>query len=73
VVEPQGQAPQQWRFTTIAVSKVKRANRLQQDLGINVAGVALAIELLDKIAELEQTVANLKEPLNNSGIALRDL
>lgn len=60
VIEPQGQAPQQWRFTSISISKIKRASRLQQDLGLNTAGAALALELLDQITELKQELALLK-------------
>lgn len=60
VIEPQGPAPQQWRFTSVSISTVKRANRLQQDLGLNIAGVALALELLDQIAELKQELALIK-------------
>ncbi|BFM10595.1 hypothetical protein R50072_07480 [Simiduia litorea] len=60
VIEPQGQAPKHWRFTSISINKVKRANRLQQDLGVNIAGAALALELLDQITELKQELALLK-------------
>lgn len=38
-----------WQFDGIAVVRVQRAVRLQQDLGVNLPGVALALELLDEL------------------------
>lgn len=42
----------QWRFDGVAVVRVQRAVRLQQDLGVNLPGVALALELLDELERL---------------------
>lgn len=44
--------PQLWRFTGIQVRRARTAMRLQSDLGINLAGVALALQLLDEIESL---------------------
>jgi chaperone modulatory protein CbpM len=43
-----------WRFDGFAVVRVQRAVRLQQDLGVNLAGIALALELLDEIETLRR-------------------
>ncbi|HEX7037398.1 MAG TPA: chaperone modulator CbpM [Pseudomonadales bacterium] len=43
-----------WHFDGIAVVRVQRAVRLQRDLGVNLPGVALALELLDEIEALRQ-------------------
>lgn len=43
---------QGWRFDGVAVVRVQRAVRLQQDLGVNLAGVALALDLLDELEAL---------------------
>jgi chaperone modulatory protein CbpM len=43
-----------WRFDGFAVVRVQRAVRLQQDLGVNLAGIALALELLDEIEALRR-------------------
>lgn len=40
------------RFTGVTVARIQRARRLQYDLGLNAAGVALALDLLDEIAKL---------------------
>lgn len=52
VVTP-GQA-ESWQFHISSVRRVRTAVHLQRDLGVNLAGAALALELLDRIAELEQ-------------------
>jgi chaperone modulatory protein CbpM len=52
-LEPQGDAPAQWRFAGTAVQRARRAVRLARDLEINPPGVALALQLLDQIGRLE--------------------
>ena len=47
-------APAQWHFDGLAVVRVQRAVRLQEDLGVNLPGVALALELLDELERLRQ-------------------
>lgn len=49
-----GAGPGAWRFDGVAVTRVQRALRLQQDLGINLPGVALALELLDEMDTLRR-------------------
>jgi len=51
---PSARAAQPWQFDGIAVVRVQRAVRLQQDLGVNLAGIALALELLDEIEALRR-------------------
>jgi chaperone modulatory protein CbpM len=43
-----------WQFHISSVRRVRTAVHLQRDLGVNLAGAALALELLDRIAELEK-------------------
>ncbi len=52
VLEPVGRSPDQWRFPPTALQRALVAARLQHDLGINLAGVALALDLLDEINAL---------------------
>ncbi len=54
IVEPQGSDKMQWRFSRIHLIKVRRASRLERDLGLNVAGVALALDLMDEIEGLKR-------------------
>lgn len=48
-LEPYGKEPSQWRFTGPTIRRLERAMNLQRDLGVNLVGVALALELLDEI------------------------
>jgi len=52
VVEPAGEDPDQWRFTGNEVTRIQVATRLTRDLGLNIPGAALALELLDEIDRL---------------------
>jgi chaperone modulatory protein CbpM len=53
VIEPRGKGGPQWRFAATTVVRVQKARRLHGDLGINLPGVALALQLLDRIEALE--------------------
>jgi chaperone modulatory protein CbpM len=52
VIEPSGNKPMQWRFEAVSIRRVRRAHRLRRDLGVNLAGVALALELLEELEGL---------------------
>lgn len=52
VLEPVGESPQAWRFSGDSLRRASLALRLSRDLGLNPPGVALALDLLDEIAEL---------------------
>jgi chaperone modulatory protein CbpM len=43
----------QWQFHISSVRRVRTAVHLQRDLGVNLAGAALALELLDRIDRLK--------------------
>ncbi len=53
VLEPSGEQPQEWRFSGASLRRVRMAQRLTQDLEVNVPGVALALDLLDQIEMLK--------------------
>ncbi|WP_447962610.1 chaperone modulator CbpM [Nitrospira sp. Ecomares 2.1] len=46
-------------FPEDAIDRLSRGLRLHRDLGINWPGVSVALELLDRIEELEQQIHNL--------------
>lgn len=57
-VQPlEGDAPETWRFTELQVHHVSVAWRLQRDLGVNPAGAALALQLLDEVETLRAQLA----------------
>jgi chaperone modulatory protein CbpM len=53
ILEPRGIRMSTWRFPFPAVERVRKVQHFQHDLGVNLAGAALALQLLDRIAELE--------------------
>jgi chaperone modulatory protein CbpM len=52
-LEPIGYQQTQWRFSGVSLQRARTAMRLQRDLGLNLAGVALALDLLEQIETLE--------------------
>jgi chaperone modulatory protein CbpM len=52
VLAPAGPAPERWRFNYAHLRRVRVASRLEHDLGVNLAGAALALELLEEIEAL---------------------
>jgi chaperone modulatory protein CbpM len=53
-----GNAPGSWRFSSLQASQAKIVSRLQRDLGVNLAGAALALQLLDELETLRAQLAN---------------
>ena len=52
VVAPIGREPDSWRFTGAHMRRARVAVHLQRDLGVNLAGAALALQLLDEVEAL---------------------
>lgn len=52
VLAPLGREPHRWRFSGIHMRRATVALRLQRDLGVNLAGAALALQLLDEVEAL---------------------
>jgi chaperone modulatory protein CbpM len=61
VIEARAPAPQ-WRFSATTIVRVQKAHRLQHDLGVNLPGVALALQLLDRIDALETRLRSASLP-----------
>jgi chaperone modulatory protein CbpM len=53
IIDPSGERIHAWRFSHSSVDRIRRAQRLQNDLKVNLAGAALALQLLDRIEELQ--------------------
>ena len=60
VVSPRGGSPQEWQLPATALPRLAMAGRLMRDLGVNVSGAALAIELLEAQRELERQIRRLE-------------
>ena len=59
VLTPSGITAEHWRFTGVHLHRARVAVRLQRDLGVNMAGAALAIELLEELENLKAVVHKL--------------
>ena len=61
VLAPIGREPHRWRFSGLHMQRARVALRLQQDLGVNLAGAALALHLLDEMELLRARLRILGE------------
>jgi chaperone modulatory protein CbpM len=53
LVSPRGSAPEEWQVSARELVRLRTAARLMRDLGVNVMGAALAVELLEARRELQ--------------------
>jgi chaperone modulatory protein CbpM len=60
VLAPAGCEPVSWRFTGVHMHRATVSLRLQRDLGVNLAGIALALQLLDEIESLRARINALE-------------
>ncbi|MGD8208148.1 MAG: chaperone modulator CbpM [Chromatiales bacterium] len=67
MLQPRGDGrPEQWRFSGLEVRRARRAMRLQRDLELNLAGTALALDLLDEIEQLRRRVRSLEQHIGDT-------
>lgn len=52
ILEPTGKRGRHWCFPASSLRRTRVTVRLRQDLGVNLAGAALALDLLERIDEL---------------------
>jgi len=60
IIEPQGDEIQRWRFSGTSVVRVRSALRLQRDLGVNLAGIALALDLMEELESLRTELKKMR-------------
>lgn len=60
VIEPVGRRPESWSFRGVSLRRIRCARRLEADLGVNTAGIALALDLLDEIERLRARLGRLE-------------
>jgi len=53
ILEPSGRRGSHWCFPSSSLKRTRITLHLQRDLGLNLAGAALALDLLDHIEELK--------------------
>ena len=57
VLEPQGEKPEEWRFDSISLKRGRTASSFYHDLEVNMAGIALALDLLEQIDDLRKQIS----------------
>jgi chaperone modulatory protein CbpM len=65
LLRPTGTRPEEWRFSGVQIRRARRAVRLQRDLELNLAGAALALDLLDQIEALRARIRALEFQLGS--------
>lgn len=53
ILQPTGKQGLHWAFSADSVKRTRITLNLQRDLGVNLEGAALALELLERIDDLE--------------------
>ena len=60
VVTSRGTVPDEWMLPASSLPRLRIVGRLMRDLGVNVTGAALAVELLETRGELERRIHRLE-------------
>jgi chaperone modulatory protein CbpM len=60
VIAPAGATTVEWRFTGLHLRHARVAVRLQRDLGVNPAGAALALQLMEELDTLRAQLQALR-------------
>ena len=63
IVEPRGQNPEEWQFEPHMLATLRRAIRLQQDLELDWAGIAVALSLTEQLHQLRDQNKLLRQQL----------
>lgn len=60
LVSPRGATPGEWEFPAGVLPRLRIVGRLMRDLGVNVSGAVLAVELLEVQRQLERQIRQLE-------------
>jgi len=61
VIEPYQASTEKWIFRGDSVNRLRCAQRLKKDLGVNTAGAALALDLLHEMDSMRVRLRRLEE------------
>lgn len=59
IIAVQKSTQDEWLFDNAALSRIRKVLQLNRDLGINLAGAALALELINEIDHLKSQLASI--------------
>jgi len=63
VLDPVGTTVESWHFRGSSIVRAKKAHRLHQDLGVNAAGVAMLLDLLEERDAMMRRLARYEDAL----------
>ena len=66
IIEPQGENIRLWRFSGKSMLRARSALRLERDLGVNLAGIALALDLMEELENLRAQMKTLGHAYDTS-------
>jgi chaperone modulatory protein CbpM len=64
VIDPRGTAPDAWSFPASAIVRARATARLVNDLGVNLAGAAVILDLIEERDRLERRLAEIERLLD---------
>jgi chaperone modulatory protein CbpM len=64
LLEPRGADPEVWSFPASAIVRVRAVERLVNDLGVNLAGAAVILDLLEERRRLLARLRQLERALD---------
>jgi chaperone modulatory protein CbpM len=73
LVSPRGNEPAEWEFPATALPRLRVVGRLMRDLGVNVSGAALAVELIEARRALEREIRRLERLIASEDLTSEDL
>jgi DNA-binding transcriptional MerR regulator len=56
LLEPSTRTGTQWLFDTACITRLRTIERLRRDLGANLPGIAVILDLLDRLTALQREV-----------------
>lgn len=54
IIQPKGSSQKEWAFDHLALRRAKLARNFYYDLEVNLAGIGLLLDMIDRIEELEK-------------------
>jgi len=60
-IEAVGPTRQEWQFSALSLVRVAKAKRLERDLGLNLPGIALVLDLLDQLDAMHARLRAFQE------------
>lgn len=61
-LDPLGSATAEWEFHAFSIARARKARRLQRDFDVNIAGIALILDLLEDRDALRRALAAADAP-----------